>query len=68
VTLPGPVTALAERLDATPDGVVLATADAVLDDWRGHLPEVDRPRLARVLLVVHAASNWSARKEVEAKL
>jgi len=65
---PQPVTALADRLDAMPDGVVLATADAVLDEWRKHLPEVERPRLARVLLVTYASGSWAARKEVEAKL
>lgn len=62
------VAALSSHLDTLPDGVVIAIADAVLSDWHNFLPEVDRARLARVLLVVHASSSWSSRREVEAQL
>lgn len=49
-----------------PDAIVLATADAVLDDWREQIPEVNRAQLARVLLVTYASGGWAPRRDVEA--
>jgi hypothetical protein len=65
MTLPPAVASLAAEFDALTDALILAIADTVLVDWREHLPEVDRARLARVLLVIYASSSWSARVEIE---
>jgi len=65
VTLAPAVAAIAAEFENISDALILAIADTVLVDWREHLPEVDRARLARVLLVIYASSSWSARVEIE---
>lgn len=62
------IEALSAQLDALSDEYVFAIADATLDDWRELLPEVDRGRLARVLLVVHAKTGFHARRWVEGRI
>ena len=63
-----PVQRLSEQLDSMPDAIVLATADAVLEDWREQIPEVNRAQLARVLLVTYASGGWAPRRDVETRI